>query len=89
MAQEASYGQSTSEEQWRLKLTKEQFRVLREKGTERAGTGQYDKTFEKGIYRCVGCDSPLYSYSTKFNSGMLYFQWCRAMDTHTHTHTHT
>jgi hypothetical protein len=37
-----------------------QFRVLRQKGTERAGTGEYNKHYEKGIYRCAGCDTPLF-----------------------------
>lgn len=37
-----------------------QFRVLRQKGTERAGTGEYNKHDEKGIYRCAGCDTPLF-----------------------------
>ncbi|KAL6073562.1 Peptide methionine sulfoxide reductase B2, chloroplastic [Balamuthia mandrillaris] len=58
-----------SEEEWRVKLTPEQFRVLRQKGTERAGTGQYNKTVDDGIYRCVGCDAPLYTSKTKFDSG--------------------
>lgn len=43
--------------------------MLRQKGTERAGTGEYNKHDEKGIYRCAGCDTPLFSSDTKFNSG--------------------
>lgn len=49
-----------SEEEWKAKLTPEQYRVLREKATEKAYTGHYDKHFEKGIYKCAGCGHPLY-----------------------------
>ncbi|KAF0716874.1 Aste57867_2616 [Aphanomyces stellatus] len=58
-----------SEGDWRAKLSPEQFRVLREKGTERAGTGAYNKHKEEGVYTCAGCDAPLYTSSTKFDSG--------------------
>lgn len=61
-------GMSTSE--WRTKLNPEQFRILREKGTEMAGTGKYNKHYPKeGVYTCAGCDSPLYKATTKFDSG--------------------
>lgn len=43
--------------------------MLREKGTEWAGTGEYNKVYDKGVYHCVGCDAPLYTSTTKFNSG--------------------
>eukprot|EP00026_Physarum_polycephalum_P016773 Phypoly_transcript_17772.p1 GENE.Phypoly_transcript_17772~~Phypoly_transcript_17772.p1 ORF type:complete len:129 (-),score=10.96 Phypoly_transcript_17772:288-674(-) len=56
-------------EEWRVKLTPEQFRVLREKGTERAGTGEYNKHKEQGVYTCAGCNTPLYKSETKFDSG--------------------
>ncbi|KAI9292411.1 methionine sulfoxide reductase B [Neoconidiobolus thromboides FSU 785] len=58
-----------SEDEWRAVLSKEQFRILREKGTEPAGSGEYDKFYEKGVYLCAGCDSPLYKSDFKFNSG--------------------
>lgn len=59
-----------SEEQWKLKLNKEQFRVLRQKGTEKAFSGEYETHFSKeGTYDCVGCGQPLYKASTKFDSG--------------------
>lgn len=46
-----------------------QFRILRKKGTEMPGTGQFDKHYEEGIYTCAGCDTPLYKSATKFKSG--------------------
>ncbi|KAM0947736.1 putative peptide-methionine (R)-S-oxide reductase [Dioscorea sansibarensis] len=58
-----------SEEEWRAILSPEQFRILRQKGTEYPGTGEYDKFFGEGIYECAGCGTPLYRSTTKFNSG--------------------
>ncbi|KAJ2914658.1 hypothetical protein MD484_g5761, partial [Candolleomyces efflorescens] len=58
-----------SEEEWRAVLSPEQFRILREKGTERPGTGEYDKHYEEGVYTCAGCNTPLYKSTTKFKSG--------------------
>lgn len=58
-----------SEEEWRKILSPEEYRVLREKGTERAFTGEYDKHFEPGAYACAACESVLFESDTKFNSG--------------------
>ncbi|MFW9917636.1 MAG: peptide-methionine (R)-S-oxide reductase MsrB [Candidatus Thorarchaeota archaeon] len=58
-----------SEEDWQQELTEEQFQILRQKGTERAFTGKYWNTFEKGVYRCAGCGTPLFDSETKFKSG--------------------
>ncbi|KNC46807.1 methionine-R-sulfoxide reductase [Thecamonas trahens ATCC 50062] len=58
-----------SDEEWRAELTPEQYRVLRKKGTERAGTGEYNKHFEEGTYLCAGCETPLYEAEHKFDSG--------------------
>ncbi|KAJ7210406.1 peptide methionine sulfoxide reductase msrB [Mycena pura] len=58
-----------SDEEWRAILSREQFRVIREKGTERAGTGAYDKLYDEGVYHCAACNTPLYKSTTKFNSG--------------------
>ncbi len=44
-----------------------QFRILRQKGTERPGTGEYDKHKEEGVYNCAGCGTALYKSTTKFN----------------------
>ena len=58
-----------SDEEWRKELTPEQYRVMREKGTERPFTGEYEKSKEKGTYVCAGCGNPLFSSDTKFDSG--------------------
>ena len=58
-----------SDEEWRRQLTPEQYRVTREKGTERAFSGQYHASKEKGIYKCVGCGAELFSSETKYDSG--------------------
>ena len=58
-----------TEEEWRKSLTPEQFHVLRKHGTERAGTSPLDKQYGQGTYVCAGCDLPLFTSETKFNSG--------------------
>lgn len=58
-----------TEEQWRQELTPEQYHVLRQKGTERAFTGEYDHTFKPGMYRCAGCGQELFESDAKFDSG--------------------
>ena len=58
-----------SEDQWRKELTAEQFRVAREKGTERAFTGKYYACKDTGVYRCACCNAPLFSSDTKYESG--------------------
>ena len=58
-----------TESDWQDRLTPEQYHVLREGGTERAFTGQYDEHFEEGEYRCAGCGTVLFESDTKYNSG--------------------
>src|ERR1700745_3334170 len=58
-----------SEQEWREELTPEQYRVLREKGTEAPFTGEYDHVFEPGTYRCAGCGAELFESQTKYDSG--------------------
>jgi len=58
-----------SEEEWRKELTPEQYHVMREKGTERPFTGEYEKSKEKGLYVCAGCGNPVFGSDTKYESG--------------------
>lgn len=58
-----------TEQEWREILTPEQFNVLRKHGTERAGTSPLDKVYDKGTFVCAGCELPLFTADTKFNSG--------------------
>jgi peptide-methionine (R)-S-oxide reductase len=58
-----------SDEEWRRTLTPEQYRILREKGTERAFTGKYWNHHEDGVYVCAACSNPLFHSNAKFESG--------------------
>ncbi|KAJ6813244.1 peptide methionine sulfoxide reductase msrB [Iris pallida] len=58
-----------SDEEWKKRLTQEQFYVTRQKGTERAFTGEYWNTKTPGTYHCICCDTPLFESKTKFDSG--------------------
>jgi peptide-methionine (R)-S-oxide reductase len=58
-----------TQEQWRQELTPEQYRILREKGTERAFSGEYDHVFDAGTYRCAGCGTELFRSDAKYDSG--------------------
>ncbi|KAA8644355.1 peptide-methionine (R)-S-oxide reductase [Aspergillus tanneri] len=65
-----SYPDQRSDDAWRAVLSPEQFRILREKGTERPGTGEYDSHYpSQGVYNCAGCNAPLYKATHKFTSG--------------------
>ena len=55
--------------EWREKLTPTQYEVLRQAGTERAFTGEYHDCKRPGVYRCAGCDTPLFRSTTKYDSG--------------------
>ena len=58
-----------ADEEWRRKLSPAQYRVLREHGTERAGSSPLDKEYAAGIYHCAGCGQPLFGSDKKFHSG--------------------
>jgi peptide-methionine (R)-S-oxide reductase len=58
-----------SDAEWRALLTPQQYEVLRQHGTERAGSSPLDKLYAPGTYLCAGCDLPVFASSTKFDSG--------------------
>lgn len=66
----SSLRMSKSEEEWRAILSPQQFRVLRQQGTEAPNSGEYNSTprTQAGVYECVACQNPLYKSSTKFDS---------------------
>lgn len=69
-----------SDDEWRAKLTPEQYHVLREAGTERAFTGKYDKHYEAGEYMCAGCGTKLFGSDAKYNSGCGWPAFTRPSD---------
>ncbi|GAB3333218.1 peptide-methionine (R)-S-oxide reductase MsrB [Larkinella ripae] len=58
-----------TDEEWRQQLTPEQYRVTRQKGTERAFTGEYCESHDPGLYQCVCCGTDLFESKQKFDSG--------------------
>jgi len=77
-----------SDAEWRKQLSPEQFRVLREHGTERAFTGRYADHHEDGVYTCAACGEPLFDSKTKFESGTgwpSFFQPAEAKQVETRT----
>lgn len=63
------YPMKLTDAEWKAKLTTDQYYILRQEGTERAGTGKYDHFYEKGTYYSAATLQPLFSSETKFNSG--------------------
>jgi peptide-methionine (R)-S-oxide reductase len=58
-----------TDREWQEMLTPEQYKVLRQHGTERAGTSPLDKNYDEGTYICAGCGQPLFNSDTKYDSG--------------------
>jgi peptide-methionine (R)-S-oxide reductase len=69
-----------SEEEWQQNLSAEEYRVMREKGTEQPFTGAYNMHFEKGMYTCKGCGTELFEHTSKFDSGCGWPSFDRAKD---------
>jgi len=62
------YSVEKSEQEWKEQLSEEQYRILRQKGTEAPHTGKYNLHFEEGKYKCAGCGNILFESEAKFNS---------------------
>src|ERR687891_1464213 len=69
MKTEQTFPVQKSDEEWRRRLTPQQYYVLRAHGTERAGSSPLDREKREGTFVCAGCDLPLFSSKTKFDSG--------------------
>lgn len=64
----SKYNISKTEKEWKYKLSEEQYRVLRTKGTERPYTGKYNLHFENGTYNCAACNQQLFKSNSKFDA---------------------
>lgn len=60
---------TTFNKDWKKELSEEEYRVMREKGTERPFTGEYNIHNDNGLYKCKGCNEPLFSSTSKFDAG--------------------
>lgn len=69
-----------SDKYWKEKLTKEEYKVLRKKGTESPFTGKYWDNHEEGTYKCAGCGTPLFKSDAKFESGSGWPSFYEALD---------
>lgn len=78
--QNETYPIMKSDNEWKQELTDEQYRILREKGTERAFTGEYWDNHETGMYLCAACGQELFGSDTKFESGTGWPSFFRPVD---------
>ncbi|MBL1433687.1 MAG: peptide-methionine (R)-S-oxide reductase MsrB [Gammaproteobacteria bacterium] len=74
-----------SEDEWRRRLTEAQFNVLREEGTERPWSSEFNDEKREGTFACAGCDLPLFESAKKFDSGTGWPSFWAAIDGHTET----
>ncbi|MEY1555975.1 peptide-methionine (R)-S-oxide reductase MsrB [Yoonia sp. R2331] len=74
-----SFEITRTEAEWRAMLTPAQYKVMREEGTERAGSSPLDKNYAAGTYFCRGCDLPLYPSDTKYDSGTGWPSWWQSL----------
>jgi len=75
------YNMNISEDEWKKKLTEDQYYVLRKKGTERPFTGKFNSHFEPGVYTCGACGSELFQSDSKFDSHCGWPSFYEAIDT--------
>ncbi|MFZ5576336.1 MAG: peptide-methionine (R)-S-oxide reductase MsrB [Pseudomonadota bacterium] len=75
-----TFDKTRTDAEWRAILTPEQYRILREHGTERAFTGQYWNHHETGEYHCAACGEPLFSSDSKFDSGTGWPSFTQALN---------
>ncbi len=78
-AASSTFEVTRSKAEWQAMLTPMQYRVMREEGTERAGSSPLDKNYAAGTYHCRGCDLPLYSSKTKYDSTTGWPSFYRAL----------
>src|SRR5262245_30946826 len=76
----ATFEITKSDDEWRKLLTPMQFQVLRQHGTERAYSSPLDKQTAAGVYHCAGCDLPLFSSETKYDSGTGWPSFWKPLD---------
>ena len=80
MAENSKFEVNKTDAEWQAVLTPEQYDVLRNKGTERPHTGEYDKFFEDGVYVCAACGNPLFKSDAKFDSHCGWPSFDQAME---------